>query len=186
LVVLALGPAVIERQRDSLYSPAFGKLVASRLDSLLGLLTLVCCQNKMRFGVVPGGGGDAPAIAYFTSGEVPLREDLQANTVSGAPPWFIRNGQGGNEWLRDPAPDAFNGTGYLSLPFAELPQTVNPKNGFVVNANNDTSGATLDNDPLNQLRPGGEGIYFLGYAFDHGTRAGRITQALRERPGSCF
>jgi penicillin amidase len=126
-------------------------------------------------------GDIAGNIAYFTSGEVPLREDLQANTLTGAPPWFIRNGQGGNEWLRDPAPDAFNGTGYLSLPFAELPQTVNPKNGFVVNANNDTSGATLDNDSLNQLRPGGEGIYFLGYAFDHGTRAGRITQALRER-----
>jgi penicillin amidase len=120
-------------------------------------------------------------IAYFTSSEVPLREDLQANTLNGSPPWFIRNGQGGNEWLVDPAPDAFNGTGYLSLPFAELPQTVNPKNGFVVNANNDTSGATLDNDPLNQLRPGGQGIYYLGYTFDFGTRAGRITQALRER-----
>ena len=126
-------------------------------------------------------GDIAGNIAYFTSGEVPLREDLQANTLTGAPPWFIRNGQGGNEWLIDPAPDAFNGTGYVSLPFEELPQTVNPKNGFVVNANNDTSGATLDNDPLNQLRPGGEGIYFLGYAFDYGTRAGRITQALRER-----
>jgi penicillin amidase len=120
-------------------------------------------------------------IAYFTSSEVPLREDLQANTLNGSPPWFIRNGQGGNEWLVDPAPDAFNGTGYQSLPFDELPQTVNPRNGFVVNANNDTSGATLDNDPLNQLRKGGQGIYFLGYSFDFGTRAGRITQALRER-----
>jgi len=38
-------------------------------------------------------------IAYFTSGEVPVREDLQAGTVSGAPPWLVRNGQGGNEWL---------------------------------------------------------------------------------------
>lgn len=120
-------------------------------------------------------------IGYFTTSEVPLREDLQANTVNGAPPWFIRNGQGGNEWLKDPNPDAFNGTGYRSLPFAELPQTVNPANGFVVNANNDTSGATLDNNPLNQLRVGGQGIYFLGYAFDFGTRAGRITQALNER-----
>jgi penicillin amidase len=51
----------------------------------------------------------------------------------------------------------------------------------VVNANNDTSGATLDNDPLNQLRVGGQGLYFLGYSFDFGTRAGRITQALKER-----
>ena len=60
---------------------------------------------------------------------------------------------------------------FLSLPASELPQTVNPKNGFVVNANNDTSGATLDNNPLNQLRVGGQGIYFLGYSFDFGTRA---------------
>ncbi|HXW09523.1 MAG TPA: penicillin acylase family protein, partial [Steroidobacteraceae bacterium] len=120
-------------------------------------------------------------IGYFTTGEVPLREDLQANTVRGAPPWFVRDGFGGNEWLKDPSPDAFNGTGYLSLPFEELPQTVNPSAGWVVNANNDTSGATLDNDPLNQLRIGGQGIFYLGYAFDHGTRAGRITQALKER-----
>jgi len=120
-------------------------------------------------------------IGYFTTSEVPLREDLQANTVNVSPPWFIRNGQGGNEWLRAATPDPLNGTGYESLPFEELPQTVNPKNGFVVNANNDTSGATLDNDPLNQLRLGGQGIYYLGYAFDFGTRAGRITQALNER-----
>ncbi|MCJ7453486.1 MAG: penicillin acylase family protein [Steroidobacteraceae bacterium] len=120
-------------------------------------------------------------IGYFSTSEVPLREDLQANTVNGSPPWFIRNGQGGNEWLKDPNPDMFNGTGYLSLPSNELPQTVNPKNGFVVNANNDTSGSTLDNDPLNQLRVGGQGIYYLGYSFDYGTRAGRITQALNER-----
>ncbi len=120
-------------------------------------------------------------LAYFTTGEVPLREDLQAGTFKDSPPWFIRNGQGGNEWLKDPHPDAYNGTGYQSLPFSELPQTVNPKNGFVVNANNDTSGATLDNDPLNQLRAGGNGIYYLGYAFDLGTRAGRITEALKQR-----
>ena len=120
-------------------------------------------------------------IGYFTTSEVPLREDLQANTVNGSPPWFIRSGMGGNEWIRSTQPDAYNGSGYESLPFDELPQTVNPRNGFVVNANNDTSGATLDNDPLNQLRVGGQGIYFLGYAFDFGTRAGRITQALKER-----
>jgi penicillin amidase len=120
-------------------------------------------------------------IGYFTTSEVPLREDLQANTVTGAPPWFIRNGQGGNEWLKDPNPDQFNGTGYLALPADELPQTVNPRNGFVVNANNDTAGTTLDNNPVNQLRVGGQGIFYLGYTFDFGTRAGRITQALNER-----
>ena len=58
-----------------------------------------------------------------------------------------------------------------------LPLTVNPPAGFFVNANNDPAGVTLDNDPLNQTRPGG-GIYYLnnGYA---GIRGGRITALLR-------
>jgi penicillin G amidase len=127
-------------------------------------------------------GDIAGNIAYFTSAEVPLREDLQAGTVAGSPPWFIRDGfSGQNDWLVDPNPDQFNGSGYAALPFAELPQTVNPSNGWVVNANNDTAGTTLDNNPVNQLRVGGQGIYYLGYTFDFGTRAGRITQALHER-----
>jgi penicillin amidase len=58
-----------------------------------------------------------------------------------------------------------------------MPQTVNPPAGFFVNANNDPAGVTLDNDPLNQTRPGG-GIWYLnnGYA---GIRGGRITALLR-------
>lgn len=125
-------------------------------------------------------------IGYFTTAEVPLREDLQAFSgaglpFAGSPPWFIRNGEGGNEWLVDPNPDRYNGSGYQALPFDELPQAVNPKNGFVVNANNDPAGVTLDNNPINQLRRSGQGIYYLGYAFDYGTRAGRITQALKAR-----
>ena len=119
-------------------------------------------------------------IGYFTTAEVPLREDLEQGTVNGAPPWFIRDGQGGNEWLRYAGTDKTNGTGYAAIPFEQLPQVVNPVNGFVVNANNDPAGLTLDNNPLNQLRPGG-GLYFLGYTFDLGTRAGRITDALEAR-----
>jgi len=127
-------------------------------------------------------------IGYFTTGEVPLREDLQALTVNGVPPWFIRSGEGGNEWIRKDRTRRTDGTGYEYVPFGELPQTVNPANGWVVNANNDPAGVTLDNDPLNQVRvgPGGlpNGLYYLGYAFDYGTRAGRITQALDERLGA--
>jgi ATP-dependent DNA helicase RecQ len=40
---------------------------------------LIVLQNFI-YGDIAGN------IAYFTSGEVPLREDLQANTVTGAPP----------------------------------------------------------------------------------------------------
>ncbi len=120
-------------------------------------------------------------IGYFTTAEVPLREDLQANTVNGSPPWFIRDGTGGNEWLPVVTPEFGQATPYAVLPFDELAQTVNPSAGWVVNANNDPAGVTLDNNPLNQLRKGGQGIYYLGYALDFGTRAGRITQTLQER-----
>ncbi len=116
-------------------------------------------------------------IAYFTSGELPLREDLQAGRVDGVPPYLVRNGTGGNEWL--PAVHHYPGQvlPYEILPVAEMPHTVDPRNGYFVNANNDPAGTTLDNDPLDQLRPHG-GIYYLNPGYD-GLRAGRITEALR-------
>jgi penicillin G amidase len=116
-------------------------------------------------------------IAYFTSAELPLREDLQAGTVNGLPPFFIRNGTGGNEWLPARNPQPGQAIPYEILPYEEMPHTVNPPAGFFVNANNDPAGVTLDNNPLNQTRPGG-GIWYLnnGYA---GIRGGRITALLR-------
>jgi penicillin G amidase len=116
-------------------------------------------------------------IAYFTSAELPLREDLQAGAVHGLPPFFIRNGTGGNEWLPVRNPQPGQAIPYEILPYSEMPQLLNPPAGFFVNANNDPAGTTLDNDPLNQTRPGG-GIYYLnnGYA---GIRGGRITALIR-------
>jgi penicillin amidase len=125
---------------------------------------------------VAGTGGD---IAYWTSAEAPLREDLQAGTVAGLPPFFVRDGTGAlpNGWIPDahPAPD--QAVPYEVLPFTEMPQVVNPARGFIANANNDPVGTTLDNDPLNQLRPGG-GIYYLGAHYDS-SRAARITRLLQ-------
>jgi penicillin G amidase len=118
-------------------------------------------------------------IAYFTTGEIPVREDLQALTVNGVPPWFVRNGQGGNEWLPVQNPQPHQATPHEILPFAELPQTVNPRAGYFVNANNDPAGVTLDNDPLNQLRPGG-GLSYMAYSWNRGFRAARINKRLRE------
>src|SRR5687767_4690031 len=60
-----------------------------------------------------------------------------------------------------------------------MPFAINPTNGWIVNANNDPAGTTLDNNPLNQLRPGG-GIFYLS-PFYSGFRAGRITQLIREK-----
>ncbi len=121
-------------------------------------------------------------IAYFTSAEMPLREDLQAGTVNGLPPYFLRNGTGGNEWL--PATNHYPGQAlpYEILPPPEMPQVVDPSAGFFVNANNDPAGTTLDNDPLNQLRPAG-GIYYLNVGYD-GFRGGRITEMVRGAVGA--
>jgi penicillin amidase len=118
-------------------------------------------------------------IAYFTSGEMPVREDLQAGTVAGLPPWFIRNGQGGNEWLPVQHPQPHQAIPYEIYPVTEMPHLVNPAAGWFVNANNDPAGTVLDNDPLNQARSGG-GIYYLNPGYD-GFRAGRITEMIRAR-----
>jgi penicillin amidase len=116
-------------------------------------------------------------IAYFAAAEVPLREDLQAGTVTGLPPWFIRNGRGGNEWLPATNPEPGQAIPYAILPAAEMPQLVNPAAGWFVNANNDPAGTVLDNDPINQLRPGG-GLYYLNAGYDFGLRAQRITDLI--------
>lgn len=118
-------------------------------------------------------------IGYFTSGEMPIREDLQAGKVTGLPPYFIRNGQGGNEWMAVAHPQPQQSIPYEILPYSEMPQVLNPSNGWFVNGNNDPIGQTLDNNPLNSLRPGG-GIYYLNPGYD-GFRAGRITQLVRQK-----
>jgi penicillin G amidase len=116
-------------------------------------------------------------LAYFTSGEMPLREDLEAGTVDGLPPFFVRDGTGGNEWLPVENPQPNQALPYEILPPDEMPQVVNPAAGWFVNTNNDPAGTTLDNDPLNQFRPTG-GIYYLNPAYQ-GFRAGRVTEMIR-------
>ena len=60
-----------------------------------------------------------------------------------------------------------------------MPQVVNPTKGYVINANNDPIGTTLDNNPLNTLRQDGGILYFNpGYATSF--RAGRIQRLFDE------
>lgn len=150
---------------------------AANLDEFRDALTYfdVGSQN---FGYVDKAGN----FAYFTTAEAPIREDLQANTVDGAPPFIIREGSGGNEWL--PATNVYPNQ---AVPFevlspAEMPHVVNPDKGYIANANNDPIGNTLDNNSLNQLRPGG-GLYYLspGYSSYRMGRIDRELQALVER-----
>lgn len=119
-------------------------------------------------------------IAYFAAAEVPIREDLQNGTVAGLPPWFIRNGTGGNEWLPVQNPQPGQAIPYEILPASEMPHLVNPRTGWFVNANNDPAGTALDNNPLNQVRPGG-GIYYLNAGYDAGFRAARITALIKQK-----
>jgi penicillin amidase len=139
-----------------------------------GLPFFSCPPQNIAYADVHGN------IAYFAVGEMPVREDLQAGTVNGVLPVFIRNGQGGNEWLPVIHPQLGQSTVFEILPFAEMPHVINPKAGFFVNANNDPAGVTLGNNPIGRLRPGG-GIYYLGYTFDAGFRSGRITRLIREK-----
>ncbi len=119
-------------------------------------------------------------IAYFTSAEMPIREDLQAGIINGLPPYLIRNGLGGNEWLPVSNPQPHQAVPFEILPFDEMPKLINPVGGYFINANNDPTGNTRDNNAFNELRPGG-GIFYLNPGYAIGTRAGRITQAFEER-----
>jgi penicillin amidase len=120
-------------------------------------------------------------IAYFTSAELPLREDLQAGSVDGLPPYFVRDGTGTlrHEWIRKDSRPADQASPYEILPFAEMPQLVNPARGYIANGNNDPIGVTLDNNPLNKLRAGGQGILYLAPGYAIGNRVARIDRRIR-------
>jgi penicillin amidase len=119
-------------------------------------------------------------IAYYAASEVPIREDLQAGGVAGLPPWFIRNGSGGNEWLPMRHSQPGQAIPYEILPASEMPHLLNPRAGWFVNANNDPAGTVRDNNPLNQRRENG-GLYYLNADYDTGFRAGRITELIKSR-----
>ena len=117
-------------------------------------------------------------LAYFTSGEMPVRSDLAGNSRV-LPPFFIRDGQLGLfEWLPVTTPQPGQVLPYQIYPASAMPSVVNPVNGWFVNANNDPIGNTLDNDPLNDRHPDVPGIYYLNPGYASGFRAGRITARL--------
>ncbi len=118
-------------------------------------------------------------IAYFTSAENPIRDDLQnLGTYVNSPPFFIRDGSGAahNDWLPVTHPQPNQAIPFEIMPASEMPHVINPAAGYFANANNDPIGVTLDNNPFNQARPGG-GIYYLNYAYD-AYRVGRIDRLL--------
>lgn len=119
-------------------------------------------------------------IAWFTTSEKPMREDLANFTIDGLPPWFIRDGTGAaaNEWLPVMNPQPQQALDYEIMPFDEMPHLVNPAQGFVTNANNDPVGTTLDNVPFNQVRPSGTGLYYLNSHYV-AYRMGRVDREIK-------
>lgn len=134
--------------------------------------------NLFDFGSQNWGYADvAGNIAYFASGEFPIREDLDAGTLHGNPPWLVRDGTGGNEWkaLGGPQP-ADQAVPYQVVLPADVPQIENPPAHFWVNANNDPVGNTADNDALNEALAGTGPYLSIGY---DEFRAARITELIK-------
>jgi penicillin amidase len=100
-------------------------------------------------------------IAYAAAALVPQRP---AGTI----PYLPMPGTGAAEWLQDQAGNV------LWVPPDQLPQATNPAAGFLIAANNDPVGNTLDNKPLNDQT-------YLGFTFDPGFRAQRIGDLLSNR-----
>lgn len=121
-------------------------------------------------------------IAYFTSAEAPVRDDLQNGNAPGGgiPPWLIRDGSGAlhHDWLPVQHPQPNQALPYEILPASEMPFVIDPAQGYIANANNDPIGITLGNNPLAKQRPGG-GIYYLNFNFD-AYRMGQIDRKLSE------
>jgi penicillin G amidase len=143
-------------------------------DFLAGLQKFDVGSQNWAYADVDGN------LGYFTSAENPLRKDLEMGTVAGLPPYFIRDGSGPDNWVPDPAHSQGQTIPFAVMPYSEMPQTLNPVNGFFVNANNDPAGTTLDNDPLDQFRPSNpSAIYYLNPGYSNGLRAGRITRLVQ-------
>lgn len=121
-------------------------------------------------------------IAFYESGEIPIRKDLaEGNMIS--PPFFLKDSALGdkNSWipLKNIPPD--QSLPYKIIPFINMPHVINPAQGFFVNSNNDPVGLTLNNSPLsNHYLPDG-GIYYLGFKHATGERAEQITRLIQEK-----
>src|SRR6185436_13099207 len=118
-------------------------------------------------------------IAYYTSAELPLRQDLQTQLFPGGlvHPGLIRDGTNTNkhQWLPlSGPPEPNHALSTQILPFAEMPQVENPPSGYILNANNDPIGTTLDNVSWNQFRAGFNGVLYLSSGYASGERLGRI------------
>jgi penicillin G amidase len=106
-------------------------------------------------------------IGYDPHAIVPIRANGDATLLrTTCRPWLPMPGTGACEW-----------TGVVAD--ADLPQAKNPAAGVIVTANNDITGALLDDDPVEAGDP--KRPYLYAYA-DPGYRAQRIRTRLDAQP----
>lgn len=103
---------------------------------------------------------------YTGQADIPLRQrgalDFDAvDNPSGNAPVFVLPGSGGADW-----------DGWLDE--RRIPHAYNPAAGYVVAADNDPLGVTLNNQPFGAQ-------YYVGGFFDMGLRAARITEAIESQ-----
>jgi penicillin amidase len=118
----------------------------ARLDEARGWDDFVRATNSIRVPPINLLYADTTGnIGYYVSGQVPIRAKGQGQIP--VPGW-----SGDYEWL-----------GYI--PFEEMPHALNPKQGFIVSANNRIVGPDYP--------------HYLGVSWRNGFRARRITELLK-------
>ncbi len=110
-------------------------------------------------------GFSSGEIYYSGRSDIPIRSEGARtfdprDNIEGTGPMFVLPGDGSAEW-----------EGFLSDDL--IPHALNPEKGYVITANNDPVGVTLDNDPVNAE-------HYLGGFFDLGFRAQRIEERIEE------
>ncbi|MBK7535524.1 MAG: penicillin acylase family protein [Myxococcales bacterium] len=108
-------------------------------------------------------------IAWTTNVEIPQRAANAttwnaATNPNGNAPFFVLPGDGSAEW-----------EGRMSSRY--VPHSINPRSGYLANANSDPVGATFDDDALNEDLVDGRPLY-AGVGYAPGLRLERIASLL--------
>ena len=175
---LADGRPVVRESGEALSVKWVGLEASNELEFLVGLWRAETVAD-VEVALDNYEVGSSNFVFGFTSGDIfysgqskiPVR-DAGALTYHprdnpmGNAPFFVLPGDGTAEW-----------TGYI--PEEKIPHAVNPDKNYIITANNDPVGTTLDNDTVNDE-------YYLAGFFAGGIRAERIeeriTNATGERP----
>lgn len=112
---------------------------------------------------------DQDNIGYTSFAHLPIREPIDP----AYPPVTWLPGDGDYEWLADPSQPM----GFAIKSRDEVPWVYNPERGWIVTANNDSSGTLADNDPAN------DPVYMAGM-FDMGTRAFQASRRIEQAIGA--